>query len=605
MSFEIFYMQILCFGVLLLAASFGGRIARRLRIGEVVGQVLGGLVVGPVFLFFLEHRIPAYGDAMRSLHFFTFVFLSIIVFGIGDELSTDKIKSIGRHSLIICFIQAVATWVLVSATFLLLGFKPTTALVIGSIGIATAPAATFVIMNKLDITGKMRNMLGGIVVLDDVIEVVVFSLTFQVAFLLHRHGDLSAGNLFFPVMKEFGFAVLLGLGIYLVLRLVLARRWLAPKQGRGPRGVILGPEFLSRLISEMPGPSVEVFVIVWGLVSLGVGLALHWNLPFLITAVSAGFFVSNFYSRHVFESLRIENATSTYTLLFFALIGANANIEAFHPENFLFIVFYVAARSAGKIGGTWIGCKITHQEKRLTHCLPKLMLPQAGVAVVEAFFVAVILGESGEAILSIILPGLIIFELVGVFVSERALIKWRSWVTGGGDLIGEEEIIRDMLKREKLNIHDLIRPECLRVPLDVRSKGEAIWELIRTIQSAGFIQNAGEVLEIILQRERQGGITLGEGTAILHGRLPDITEPIVAIGVLPREHSVDFGGTGDVLIDIIYVVLSPAGRPELHLQVLAAIAKFLSDADMRTRLRYAANELEAMEIMKEHAEKQF
>ena len=603
MSFDIFYMQILCFGVLLLAASFGGRIARRLRVGEVVGQVLGGLVVGPVLLFFLEHRIPAYKDAVQSLHFFTFVFLSIIVFGIGDELSVDRIKSVGRSALIICLIQALATWVLVSVTFLLLGFKPTTALIIGSIGIATAPAATFVIMNKLDITGKMRNMLGGIVVLDDVIEVIVFSLTFQVAFLLHRHAGISLTNLFLPVVEEFGFAILLGLCIYLVLRLVLTRKWLAPKKEKGQGGVILGPEFLSRLVTEMPGPSVEVFVIIWGLVSLGVGLALHWNLPFLITAVSAGFFVSNFHGRHVFESLRIENATSMYTLLFFALIGANANIEAFHPENFLFIALYVAARTVGKMGGTWVGCKITRQEKRLTQCLPKLMLPQAGVAVVEAFFVAVALGKAGEGILSIILPGLIFFEIVGVLASERALIKWRSWMTGGGELIGEEEIIRDKFKKEKLNIYELIRPECLRVPLDVRSKGEAIWELIRTIQSAGFIQNAGEVLEIILQRERQGGITLGEGTAILHGRLPDLTEPVVAIGVLPRDHSVDFGGTGDAPIDIIYMVLSPVERPELHLQVLAAIAKFLSDTDMRTRLRYAGNELEAMEIIKEHAEK--
>ncbi len=604
MSFQIFYLQILCFGVLLLAASIGGRIARRLRAGEVVGQVLGGLVVGPVLLFFLEHKMPGYRQAIQSLHFFTFVFLSIIVFGIGDELSSGKIKSVGRDVLIICIVQAAATWVLVSATFLLLGFEPIIALIIGSIGIATAPAATFVIMNKLDITGKMRNMLGGIVVLDDVIEVIVFSIMFQAAYLLHRHSGVSLPDLVYPMAKEFGFAILLGLAIFLVIRITLTRRWLMPKGDRARRGVVLGPEFLSRLITEMPGPSVEVFVVVWGLVSIGVGLALHWHLPFLITAVSAGLFVSNFYGRHVFESLRIENATSMYTLLFFALIGANANIEAFHPENLIFIVVYIASRSIGKIGGTWLGCKMTGQDRRLTHCLPKLMLPQAGVAVVEAFFVAVVLGARGEAILGIILPGLIVFELVGVLVSERALIRWRSWVTGGGDLIGEEEIIRDKMQKERLDIYELIRPECLRVPLEVNSKGEAIWELIRTIQSAGFIQNGGEVLQIILQRERQGGITLGEGTAILHGRIPDLKEPAIAIGVLPRDHSVDFGGTGDIPIDIVYMVLSPLERPELHLQVLAAIARFLSDSDMRTRLRYANNELEAMEIMKEHHEGQ-
>ncbi len=602
MRFELLYMQILCLGLLLLTAYFGGKLTRRLRIGEIVGQVLGGLVVGPVFLFFLEHKVPIYREALGSLHFLAFIFLSIIAFGIGDELTTDRIKRIGKDALIICFIQASVTWVLVTVTFLLLGFRPIIAFIIGSIGIATAPASTFVIMNKLGITGKMRSMLGGIVVLDDVIEVIIFSVMVQAALALKKHAGIAWGEVFLPVTKEFGFAILLGVGVFIILRIVMERRWLRPGDEEVRTGPVLGPEFLSRLISEMPGPSMEAFIIVWGCVSLGVGFALHWHLPFLITAVSAGILVSNLYSRQIFESLRIENATSMYTLMFFALIGANARIEAFHPANFLFIAAYIAARTMGKMGGTWLSCKVTRQGKRLTQCLPKLMLPQAGVAAIEAFFVATVLGKEGETILGIILPGIIFFEVIGVISSERALLRWRSWVTGGGDLIGEEEIIRDKLEKEKLNVYKLIRPECLRVPLDVSSKGEAIWELIRTLQSAGFIHNAGKVLEIILQRERQGGTTLGEGIAILHGRLPDINEPVVALGVLTRDNSIDFGGIGDIPIEIIYMVLSPANKPALHLQVLAAIAKFLSNRDMRTRLRYARNEIEAMNIIKEHAD---
>ncbi|MFQ5952043.1 MAG: PTS sugar transporter subunit IIA, partial [Candidatus Omnitrophota bacterium] len=379
------------------------------------------------------------------------------------------------------------------------------------------------------------------------------------------------------------------------------RRWLRPKEEKGP---ILGPEFLSRLITEMPGPSMETFIMIWGCVSLGIGLALHMHLPFLITAVCAGVLISNLYSKQVFESLRIENATSMYTLIFFALIGGNANIEAFRPENFLFIAAYIGARMIGKIGGTWLGCRMTRQEIRLTQVLPTLMLPQAGVAAIEAFFVATVLGKAGETILGIILPGLIFFEVVGVLASERALIKWRSWVTGGGELIGEEEIIRDKLKREKLSVYNILRPECLRVPLDVKSKGEATWELIRTLQSAGFVENPGEVLEIILQRERQGGITLGEGIAILHGRIPDISESAIALGVLPKDRKVIFEGAEDVPVDIIYMVLSPEEKPELHLQVLAAIARLLSDRDIRTRLRYAKNEIEAIDIIREHAEEE-
>jgi len=597
MSFELLYMQVLCVGILILAAYFGGRLTRTLHLGEVVGQVIGGLLAGPIFLYLLEHKFPAYRQALESLHFFTFLFLSIIVFGIGDELGVEKLRRAGKDTIVICLVQAFATWAVVTFTFLILGVEPIIALVIGSIGIATAPAATFVIMNKLGITGKMRTMLGGIVVLDDVIEVILFSITVQVAIMMFGESGVSWGGVLLPVVEQFGLAILLGVGVFVLLRIVTERRWLRPKE-KPEMGPVLGPEFLSRLISEMPGPSVETLVLICGCVSLGVALALHWHLPFLITAATAGILVSNLYSRQVFDSLRIENATSVYTLVFFALIGANAKIESFHPENFLYIGAYVAARATGKIGGTWLGCRLTGQETRYSQCLPKLMLPQAGVAAIEAFFVATVLGERGESILYVILPGLIIFEVAGVLTSERALLKWRSWTTGGGDLIGEEEIIRDSLKKHQLDFRALLHPECLRVPLDVNSKGEAIWELIQTVYSQGYVENPGDVLERILERERQGGTTLGQGIAIVHGRLPDLEKPVVVLGVLPRERDIQFSDAQDGQVNIIYMVLSPLGSPEMHLQILASIAGFLTDPEIRARLRNAENEQEAMGIIR-------
>jgi mannitol/fructose-specific phosphotransferase system IIA component (Ntr-type)/Kef-type K+ transport system membrane component KefB len=603
MSFERFYMQIFGLGLLVLVAHFGSRITRRLRVGDVVGQVLGGLVVGPVLLLFIEHRFPEYRQALNSLHFFAFVFLSLIAFGIGDELNRSRLRSMGKGMLVISLIEGGITWLCVTGAFLLLGFKPIVALLIGSIGIATAPAATFAIMNRLDIGGTMRSILGGVVVLDDVIEIGIFSITCQIALLMARGGEITLTGLSLPVIKELVLAVLIGGAIFLALRLTLERRWLRPEDEPGRARFLPGPEFLSRLISELPGPSVDVFIIVAGCVCLGVGLALHWHLPFLITAAGAGILVSNLYSREVFQSLRIESATSIYTLVFFALIGANADIGAFHPENLVFIGAYIAARSVGKMGGSWLGCRAIKVERRLNQTLPKLMLPQAGVAAVEAFYVATVLGVDGQTVLGIILPGLIFFEVVGVLFSERALIKWRSWATGGGELFSEEDVIREKLERAPLSVNQVLHPDTLRVPLEVSSKGEAIWELIRTIQQAGFISNPGLVLETILERERQGGVTLGDGIAIPHARLPELQQPVVAMGVMPEDRPIQVGGAGDQLVDIIYLVLSPPNPPGLHIQVLAAIARLLRIKEAREGLRHARNPQEAMEIINKYSAK--
>jgi mannitol/fructose-specific phosphotransferase system IIA component (Ntr-type) len=97
---------------------------------------------------------------------------------------------------------------------------------------------------------------------------------------------------------------------------------------------------------------------------------------------------------------------------------------------------------------------------------------------------------------------------------------------------------------------------------------------------------------------------MGDGVAILHGRVADINEPAVALGILPQDHGVDFGAGDEAEIDIIYMVLSPLDKPEQHLQVLAAIAGFLSNADLRTRLRNAGNENEAMAIIREYQDRE-
>ncbi|MCF7790898.1 MAG: PTS sugar transporter subunit IIA [Victivallales bacterium] len=597
MSFDLLYMQILCFGIVLLAAYFGGRLSQFFKAGIIVGQVIGGMVAGPVFLIFIEKNLPVYREAIHSLHFFTFLFLGIIVFGIGDELSLDKLKRTGRDSIIVCCIQAFTTWVFVTGAFLLMGFSQIASYIIGSISIATAPASTFVIMNKLGITGKMRNMLGGIVVLDDVIGVLFFSVTAQIAIMLNADSEFSLDLVFYPVVMKFLWAVLVGVGVYFLLRLVIDRKWLK-LEAKKHSGPVFGSDFLSRLITEMPGPSVEIFILIAGCVSLGIGFALHFHLPFLITAVTAGILISNFYSREVFESLRIENSTSLFTLLFFALIGTNAGIEWLHYENFLFIGIFIAARGGGKIIGTWFGCKVTKQEKRLTSCLPKLMLPQAGVAAIEAFYIAAVMGANGTKILNIVLPGLIIFELIGVFISEKALYLWRSWMTGGGELVDQEKVYKNIIKTPGMDFRNFLYPECLRVPLDVKSKGEAIWELIQTLHSVGFINKPGEVLDKILEREREGGTTLGEGISILHCRLPYLEKPAIVLGVLPKNHNIDFDNSHNERIDIIYLVLSPSADPKTHLQILASIAKFLSDKKIREKLRNAQGAEEALEIIK-------
>ncbi len=601
MNIESIFLQITLLGLLIIAALFGGKISRKFHVGEVVGQILAGLIVGPILFYLTRQYMPHYLETYHSFLFFIFIFLGIIAFGVGEELSLENLRHMGRDAMIICFIQAFVTWVVITVTFFLLGFKPIVALIIGSIGIATASGTTFIIMNKLDITGKIRSVLGGIVVLDDVIEVIVFSIFCQIALFLQKGGEgVSASALVMPLFREFGAALLIGFGIFLAIRLTIRRGWLE-SAGKDNELTIRGPELLSRLVTEMPGPSTEAFIVIAGFISMGIGLAIHMDLPFLLTAVIAGVLISNFYSPQVFQSLRIENATAIFTLMFFALVGANARLEAFRLEYLLYILCYVAARAAGKYFGNWIGCTLTHQDKRITASLPKLMLPQTGVAAVEAYYVAAVLGADGHLILSIILPALIIFDIIGIILSEKTLLAWRSWITGSGELLTEEEEVRKLIEKEKMRLADIIEEDTIVVPFEADSRGDAIWKLIRVLQSNGAIRRPGQALDYILQREHQGGTTIGEGITIFHGRLPDLVQPALALAILPENKSIQIDPSDNRGVDIFFMLLTPPSKPAVHLQIMAAIARFLSNKEAREKIRGAKNPRQAMRIIWEYS----
>ena len=109
MNFEVFYMQILSIGLLAVSAHFGGKLTRHFHIGEVVGQVLGGMVAGPIILFFFEHRMPAYRQALEDMMKDEAAAVDVYmrqVFGLA-RVNAEKYKNIRRAVLLV--IIALAT----------------------------------------------------------------------------------------------------------------------------------------------------------------------------------------------------------------------------------------------------------------------------------------------------------------------------------------------------------------------------------------------------------------------------------------------------------------------------------------------------------------
>ena len=183
-SIDIIPMQMLAFGVLIMAAHLGGRLFDRLHLSEPSGQLLGGVLVGPCLLYvsgLIDFSHSLYFSAISAFSFFVFVFIAVISFSLGEELHVDRLRKVGRSVLVISLTQSVITMVLISAGLYIFAKRPIVeSMMIGSIGIASAPAMVFSQLNKMNVEGRLRNLLGTIEVLCDIVGVVVFSLLLQV-----------------------------------------------------------------------------------------------------------------------------------------------------------------------------------------------------------------------------------------------------------------------------------------------------------------------------------------------------------------------------------------------------------------------------------------
>lgn len=91
----------------------------------------------------------------------------------------------------------------------------------------------------------------------------------------------------------------------------------------------------------------------------------------------------------------------------------------------------------------------------------------------------------------------------------------------------------------------------------------------------------------LIQRERLGSTGLGEGIAIPHARLPELTKPLTCF--LQLSKGVDFDAPDGQLVDLIFGLFVPESATEEHLNLLAIIARFFNDEKNRLYLREPHN----------------
>ncbi|MCK4908624.1 MAG: PTS sugar transporter subunit IIA, partial [Planctomycetes bacterium] len=515
------------------------------------------------------------------------------VFGLGEEMYIERIKKAGKNILIIAVVQVFCTFALISFLFYLVKFSVINALLIGTISVATAPVALFILINKMGIEGDLRYKTATLVVVGNVIQIIMFSVFVQIAMSLDQGSLLLPTKIVSQMATEIILAMGLGLVVFLCLKLFVKETKIETTPAPSTEKTGLG--FLRFIFEETPTPSVEIFLVILGIVCAGSAIAWNMGMPFLITCLTAGMLVANFHTRRIFDTLFIGNITPIINLIFFALVGASIKLTAYNWSILFYVSVYLLGRGAGKYFGTKFGCQLTRQDLKITRYLPVLMLPQAGLAAVQLVFLETALPKSGELIFQIVIPAMLVFEVGGIMAAEQTLKRWKLWVVGEKDALQG----RKVLDQEKVLLHSVIKKNNIRIPLAASDKSQAINEMLDCLVENREIDRKAKtaLFKQFMAREKIQSTGVGDGVAIPHIRTELTDKTICALGI-KKDEGIDFESIDGQPVNIIFLFLSADRETVTHLKLLSEISFVLRKDENKKLIQGITNTQEAYDFFR-------
>ncbi|MGC9552589.1 PTS IIA-like nitrogen regulatory protein PtsN, partial [Vibrio metoecus] len=120
-------------------------------------------------------------------------------------------------------------------------------------------------------------------------------------------------------------------------------------------------------------------------------------------------------------------------------------------------------------------------------------------------------------------------------------------------------------------------------------------EIISEVAALHTGQNATELFECMLSREKMGSTGIGNGIAIPHARMSD-SEKAVAV-LLQCEEPIEFDSIDNRPVDLLFALLVPEDQCKEHLKTLACMAERLNDKQILKQLRNAESDQELFNIM--------
>ena len=402
---------LLSLSIALFSGLMLSRLAKLAGLPAVTAYLVAGILIGPFCLgaFGVNGLGFTSLENIESFSIISDVALGFIAFSIGNEFRLEDLKHIGKQATIIGIFQAVFTTIVVDIILIAVHFiipdkfPLPAAIIMGAIASATAPAATLMVVRQYKAKGPVTDVLLPVVALDDAVGLVLFSISFGVAKALIA-GTVEIVAIIVEPIIEVVLSVGLGAGIGFLF-------------------TFCEKFFHSR--SKRLAMSVA-FVLVTVAISnftFNIG-GIHVAFSPLLSCMMLGTIFCNTcdFSAQLMD--RLDRWTAPIFILFFVLSGAELDLSVLTDIVIVIIgLIYIASRCVGKYFGAGLSAKMVKSEPNIQKYLGITLFPQAGVALGMAIKAGALTGGIGLIVANLTLFSVLIYELVGPFLTKMALSK--------------------------------------------------------------------------------------------------------------------------------------------------------------------------------------
>ena len=378
-------------GLILLFALLVGHLVKFIRVPEVTGYLIAGMLVGPSVLGLFSH------ENLQSLHVFSEVGLGLILFSVGAVFELGRVRAIGRRLITLTLFESFTAAVLVTIGTLVLRQPWQVALLLGAIAIETGAASTLMVIRENNSSGPFTEALTAVIGLNNVFALVAFSLVavaLDMSSLAARDAITLGGivRATFPLVWQLVGSTALGFLVGLLLA-----------------------SWASQVVE-----SGEMLILLIGCVLLTVGVATVVDLSPLVASLAVGATMANLSgkSRRLFEAL--SRTDPPLYVVFFVLAGADLDLALLPSLGMLGIV-YVVCRATGKLAGARYAARRTEFSSTIQRLMGMSLFAQAGLAVGLVIVTRERFPEIAPTVTTVVLGAVIVFEIAGPLAARFAL----------------------------------------------------------------------------------------------------------------------------------------------------------------------------------------